>query len=135
MVSIRPVLVLFLACATACSAEAERPLTSSQATAILTDACPLYVRGVNSDGTLSPYPFIRPEHVASMLRAKPLYEGENALWVTLTPVGAKRMHDQTAKSISVKMAVFCGDTELNRPLIVGPVSTSFRVFISDASGT
>lgn len=135
MVAIRKIAALFLTCATACSANNEHPISVAQATITLTDACPLYVRAVDGNGTLAPYPFIRPEHVASMQRAKPLYEGENALLVTLTDAGAKRMHDQTANSIGSKMAVFCGETEMNRPVIVGPVSTSFRVFISDAAGT
>ena len=133
--AIRQTALLFLACITACTSDNKHPINVAQTTSILTDACPLYVRAVDSDGALLPYPFIRPQHVASMLKAKPLYKGENAILVTLTDVGAKRMHDHTASSVGSKMAVFCGEDEMNRPIILGPVSTSFRVFISDEGGT
>jgi hypothetical protein len=38
-------------------------------------------------------------------------------------------------SIGSKMAIFCGETEMSRPVILGPISGSFRVFISDEGGT
>lgn len=76
--AIRQIAFLFLVCITACTPD-KHPISVTQATSIFADACPLYVRAVDSNDAPLPYPFIRPEHVASMLRAKPLYQGENAL--------------------------------------------------------
>ncbi len=121
-------------CAVGCARE-DAAVQQHATSKMLTAACPLYVRSVESDGKLAPYPFIRPEHVASIQAAKPLYAGEHAMLVTLTDVGAKRMLEQTEHAIGRKIAFFCGKTELNQAVIHGPVSASFRVFVSDGDGT
>jgi preprotein translocase subunit SecD len=94
---------------------------------MLTTACPLYVRSIEDDGKLTPYPFIRPEHVASIQVAKPFYTGEHAMWVTLTDIGAKRMLEHTEHAIGHRIAFYCDKTELERAVIQGPISASFRV--------
>ena len=134
MATIQQLAVLAALGISGCS-NASQTTNVAQTNAMLTSACPLYVRAVESSGSLSSYPFIRPEHVASIQRAKPLYKGEMAMWVTLTDVGAKRMYDQTAHSIGSQIVIFCGTKELNRPIIRGPVSKSFRVFVADSAGT
>ena len=127
-------LAIIALCVVGCARE-EAAAPKSATSEMLTTACPLYVRSVESDGKLAPYPFIRPEHVASIQVAKPLYTGEHAMWVTLTDIGAKRMLEQTKHAIGRKIAFFCGKTELNQAVIQGPVSMSFRVFVSDGDGT
>ena len=121
-------------CVAGCARE-DVAVPKSATSKILTTACPLYIRSVDSNGELAPFPFIRPEHVASIQVAKPLYTGEHAMSVTLTEPGAKRMLEQTEHSIGHKIAFFCGKKELNRATIQGPVSASFRVFVSDGGGT
>ena len=123
--------IIFL-CLIGCS---PKDSEKDQASRLLSTACPLYIRTVEDDGKLAPYPFIRPEHVASILPAKPLHKGEMALWVELTETGADIMLTKTKHSVGSKIAIFCGKEELNRPNINGPVAKSFRVFVSDKGGT
>ena len=76
--------------------------------------CPVYLRHENSDGTLEPFPFIRPEHVAAITLAKPLYPGNKAIWVQLTSAGSERMYRETKDAVGSRIAFFCGNKELEK---------------------
>jgi hypothetical protein len=93
----------------------------------LTQICPISIRHENSDGTLEEFPFIRPEHVASISPAKPFFEGESAMWVELTVAGSKRMYSETKSSVGSRIAFFCGKKEFERATIQAPIKDRFRV--------
>ena len=124
--------VLLLIATTSCTDKAGKPKVSSQEFAAM---CPVTIRGVDPDQKLAPYSIIRPEHVAKMSQAQPQYAGEIALLVELTPEGKSRLeHDPYNKKGAV-LAIFCGDTELQRATVTEPMSGSIQIHLGDKSGT
>ena len=97
----------------------------------LTQICPISIRHENSDGTLEEFPFIRPEHVASIRPAKPFFRGESALWIELTAAGSERMYSETKKSVGSRIAFFCGKKEIERATIQAPIRSEFRIALPD----
>jgi hypothetical protein len=98
--------------------------------------CPMYLRHENNDRTLEPFPFIRPEHLVSISLARPLYPGNKAIWIQLTPAGSERLFRETQGFVGSRIAIFCGNNELERATLVAPIKASgFRVDLPDRSDT
>ena len=126
--------LIFLLALTAmgCSEKPNKPKISSDEFAKI---CPISIRGVDPDQTLAPYKIIRPEHVARMSQASPQYAGELALNVDLTEIGKERFEHDPYNKRGAMLAIFCGDTEIQRATVTEHMSGSIQIHIGDKSGT
>ena len=124
--------VLIALSVTSCSDKASKPKVSSDEFAAI---CPVSIRGVDPDQKLAPCKIIRPEHVAGMSQARPQYAGDISLLVELTPEGRSRLENDHYNRKGAMLAVFCGDTELQRAVVTEPMSGSIQIHLGDKSGT
>jgi preprotein translocase subunit SecD len=111
----------------------QQPRQASTADVDLTKICPIYARHEKPDGSLEPFPFIRPEHIASITPTKPWYKGESAAWVELTDIGAERMYRETKDAVGTRIAFFCGNKELERATLQGSIKKGFRLTLPEKS--
>jgi hypothetical protein len=112
-----------------------KPIDDQAAAKEMARICPVFLRHENSDKTLEPFPFIRPEHVAFIGLAKPYYKGEKAIWIELTPSGSERIYRETKDSVGSRIAFFCGSKEVERAVILAPMQRGFRVALPSKGGT
>jgi hypothetical protein len=121
--------VVIIAGLSCCSKASDHSASTSKID--LREACPIYLRHVASDGSLDPFPFVRPEHIASINPTKPWYEGEAAMWVELTDAGAERMYRETKGEVGSRIAIFCGEKEIERAVLRAPIQKGFRFALPD----
>ena len=114
----------------------DAPAASDAPLGELKKACPVTVREVLANGSVSRNEIIRPEHVLS-IDPGPYGDAENlSLQVTLDAVGGQRMHAYTSDNVGGQLATFCGDTEVSRATIREPFSSRFIIQMPVvASGT
>jgi preprotein translocase subunit SecD len=97
--------------------------------------CDLSIRSVQPDGSLAPYAFLQPHHVSSIEAVKfsPVSDSPSLAFY-LTAAGKRRLLDYTKENALGKIAVFCGQQEVLRPVITAPFAGPVFIEIS-AIGT
>ena len=126
-------LLIAIAISSGCTADSpdQSAVKAKVGSALLTSACPLSIRMQTADGSVDPYPIVRPDDVQSILAAPPMYEGEVAMLVTLKPEAAARLHRSTKEYVRGRAIVFCGKEELNRFAYLEPVGAPLRLAIPE----
>ena len=108
-------------------AATDAPTASSASLGELNKACPVTVREVLANGSVSRNEIIRPEHVLSIEPGPNGDPQDMSLQVTLDTVGSQRMHTYTSDNVGGQLATFCGDTEVSRATIREPFSNRFII--------
>lgn len=130
---------LILVLLSACSRPAEESRASTEAPKIdvpLHQAppqkpdCDLYIRGVEPDQTLTPYPFIRPDHVRSIEYLESSSYGAGWMFF-LTKDARIRVYQHTSKNVGSSVAIFCGKQEISRPRISTPFADPVVIYVKD----
>lgn len=113
------------------SAEEKRVNSSIDQTTPDKPDCDLYIRGVEPDQTLTPYPFIRPDQVASIDYLESSYPDGAGWMFSLTKDGGARMYQHTSKNVGSPIAIFCGTREISRPYVTMPFSGPVLIHLKD----
>jgi len=93
--------------------------------------CDLYIREVEADRSLASYPFIRPQHVASIEAVHESPTSANpSLAFHLTDIGRQRLLEHSESHEGREIAIFCGRREVLRPMITGPFPGPIFIEIS-----
>jgi hypothetical protein len=120
--------------AVACESDASAPPQKIDG-ATLAKACGFSMWVLDENLKPAAAPFIKPEHVLSIDPARPQFEGDHAMLVTLTAEGARRMREQTTRRVGSQVAAYCGKTRYSIIYIMGPVTGPFRVSMPGPHGT
>ncbi|HEX7916472.1 hypothetical protein [Rudaea sp.] len=106
--------------------------TSQSAVVTPPKDCEMYVRPVDENGRVRESPFITPRDISSIEFDKTDPITGFRMWrVVLTKEGASRNASYTGTHVREKIAIFCGATEISRPMIAAPSSDTFVVIIPD----
>ncbi len=91
----------------------------------MSEHCALSVYAVMPNGALAPEATLKPEDVVSV-KPDGIDVSGGQLWsVKLNAEGAAINARFTKASVGTRMAIFCGDREVSRVLIVGPSTDEF----------